>query len=500
MGLLSTYTVQELLPAGSLIPALIPNGGGYLNGNVPAFSIGGPIIAAVQGDGETDELAAVQAAINAGRDERRPVLLPGQLFLPGTVTVPAFSTVIGSGTNTTYEFLSGEIAAGTRVIGGAAGVLFDVDSAAHISNIGVDAQYITDYPFRFKGARSTGQNLEVIKAKKGGFLFAKTQNGTFINLCSKFGAAAMVLANGARNNFFDNFTSEVNVTFYDHPTIDYADADLILSIVDEDDALFLGTATFGGNDRNIFVGGINERAPRGTRWKKLGSYSGAMGILNEYHYMETTAALPFDNADNLDFGRVWVEGGQVLMDSADSFLSAGTVGEIVFSGPHFISGGANNARRGLTMRNNLIEGMGFDTDHGGSSGIPFALHGGGGTVTWNNTDRVFEVGSGGSSVQGLQLIIDGPGRSGNDLGAANVIRGAVGTLQFAISDVVGGSGQVPVYVVQQSSPFRRLLGNYAAGAHVAAVNFNSSIDYNGIAWAKGDLTSFKVKAKIGFRA
>jgi hypothetical protein len=460
----------------------------------------GFIVADVAGDGVTDDTAAIQQAIHAGRAERRPVLLPGQLLVTDTISVPDYSTVLGSGPNSTYQYLGGELAAGTRVIAGRdMDVLFDVDSCARVEGIGVDAAYIAGYGFRFRGARPTGANLEVINAAKGGFLFAKTQNGTFSNLCSKFGAAAAVLANGARNNHFDAFTSEVSEQFYAHPSVPYEDADLFLWAIDETNPLLGGEVTQGGNDGNVFVGGINERAPRAHRWHNSnGNSAGPSGIVNDFRSVETTATVAFDNPEDINFGKLVIDGGKLFLDGDSSAMSVGT-GVIEFRGPVVIYGGANLRGRGLTMNSNLINGMGFDTAQGGASGIPYALHGGSGPViNWNSEARMFEVGPGGSAVQGVQFTVDGAGRSGNDVGGANVTRGAIGVLRFAITSVIGGNGLVPVYVTLQSAPWRRLLGRFPAGSYVMPLDFNNPLDYSAVAFTKGNVTSFRVKAALSF--
>jgi hypothetical protein len=456
----------------------------------------GWLVADVAGDGTTDDTVAVQDAIYAGRDERRPVLLPGQLLLTDTIHVPAMSVVQGSGKNSTYTYLDSEIAAGTRIIAGdEMDILFDVESSARISDLGVDGGYLADYPFRFRGANHNASNIEAIKAGKGSFLFAKTQNGTFTDLLSKFSPAGCVWANGARNNIFNNFRSEVNSQWYDHPTIAYEDATLILSTVDTSNPLFDGAVTGGGNDGNKFFGGINERAPRAIKWTVLNGYAGQMGVLNEFHSVELTAKLPFDNGGNLDIGKVWLEGGQIKMDTPTNPMSAGVVGELFFSGPLHINGGADLPCRGITMRNNLAAGMGFDTSAGGPA-IPYSAHGGTGpTITWLPSTRQFEISGSGSAEKGIAFTLDGPGRSGNPVGGANVLRGTTTLMRFTL-ETVGGNGLVPVYSVLEASPWRRLLGNFAAGSYVAAVDFNHALDYGTIAFTKGDLTTFKVKAAI----
>jgi hypothetical protein len=258
-----------------------------------------------------------------------------------------------------------------------------------------------------------------------------------------------------------------------------------------------------GNSNNRFFGGIHERAAKVVVFSNPSGFAGVQASVNYFNNVELTVSgddprvLTIET--DADCGTLHLDGGEFILKDADNPFSSGDDGTVVFTGQYHFSGGANLRDRGCSLSNNLLSSLSFDTSQAGPNGMDFDIHGGGATtVTWNNTDRVFEV-AGGNSVQGIGLEVDGAARSGNATASTNIVRGAQGVAKFTLSSIVGGSGQVRLYVIQSSSPFRRLIGSYAAGSHIVPIDFSNSIDGPGIAFTCNDVTSFKVKASLSFQ-
>lgn len=448
-----------------------------------------------KGDGVTNDTTAIQAALNYANTVQTACYAPGGVYLiTSTINVPNGVEFSGAGPLTANSLT----APGTTLKAGTANMLMlTMSSGSRLSRIALDGENTALWGAMVSGARPSIEDVEAYRCTEYAVVMNQTQNGTITNLNCRFNTYGLVLANGARNNSFYNFTSEVNSSTY---VGTYANARPILFLIDTSNPHSFGmatTVTLQGNDQNRFFGGINERCACVIETKNP-SASAQTALNNQFYGVE------LDGDQILKTDSTF--GGIMKFDSC-SFgtndqttpMGVGTAGWVVFSGENFFSGANTVADRGFTQNNNYHDLLRLDSNDFiivaiGGSVSPFQLEGGGGTVTFNATTKVFSV-SAGSSVQGLQANLAGGGTGRAMITVENQAYIAARKPQlkasFTIANVVGGSGKVNVYAAMPLTPFRRLIAQLPAGTYSLGYTCQGD-ELGAISFTQNDVTSFDV--------
>lgn len=450
-----------------------------------------------KGDGIADDTAAIQLAINyANNTARKGVFLPGGDYkVTSTIT-------LGSGT------LRGEGAAAdsssspfSRLVAGTVGMtVLTCDSFSRLENFAIQGNENANIGVKWVGgARPYAANIEVVRCRKGSFVFAKTQNGTFINMCSRFSVRAFVLANGARNNNFFNCTSETNVAYYPAAGlgVPFDNTCLIEYVIDENDADYGGVGvTAAGNDRNNWFGGIHERSPCALRFSNLSGYALEQCETTSFYSVEFTPGEGTAPSGVLDTSSgfpnmVRFDGCSFILQSQTVPFSSGANGTVRFTDGCTFSGANNLPLRGISQKSNYISLFYIDT----SKTAPNLNPDGGGSYAYDDATGIISMTSG-TLGQGFALTPATHGSISNPLALNNVPgpKGFTAKATFTITEIIGGNPAL-VNVPMSGSPYRRQVGSYATpGTYELLINYGQNpLDSFGLTFTNNGNTSVKVK-------
>jgi hypothetical protein len=442
------------------------------------------------GDGVTDDTAAIQAAsLYCNTTNTKELLIPKGIYLISATIDFGAIRVKGEGL-----YWQGNYA--TELRANTANILV-CKNGAKFSNLVINGNGLAYWGWLATQTRGGCDSIEVVRCTEYGVILGGAQNGAYFNLNCRFNKYGLVLANGARNNNFYNFTSSVE----SGPNYDNATTAMrcILYLIDTSNPRGFGlttSVTTGGNDRNNFFGGISETFTNASTYvietQNPSNYTanaagGGTTTFYSYEFDSGNSVLLTDSTfyGNFNFHNIYAG----WKDDSTAF-SSGSGGTVNFYDGVSFSGGASLSQRGITQTTNLYAEMYIKTNQTtGALNVDYALEGGGSTVTFSAPTKTYSVSSG-SAVQGVQFILKGTGGSTTVAGAT--LRTLKPTLQinYNISNIVGGS-QISVYAPLNASPFRRLIGNVSAGA--GQLFYKCQGDENGGAsFALNGCTSFDV--------
>jgi hypothetical protein len=439
-----------------------------------------------KGDGTTDDTVAIQNAITAcGVSYQKVLFFPAGIYL---VT----STLNFNGVSAYGEGLNWQSSKATEIRANASNILLATLSNAKLANLVFNGNNLALWGLMVNSVRCEIDNIQVIKAKEYGCIMNASQNGIFTNLNCRFSKYNLVLANGTRNCNFYNFTSSVETA----PSGGNASVDSrnILFLIDTSNPYSFGLSTSvvqEGNDRLNFFGGISET---------FNSYS------NYVIETKNNSGFSGNTAGNIMFWGYELDSGKQILLTDSTFTgklnfyntywgwannstaaTSGTAGYVNFYNGIYLNGGNNISEQGITQNTNYYQGWQTSTNIFSSVTLnsQYYLAGGGSTVTFNATTKVFSVSSG-TSVQGVGIILQGGTLVSSTLNSILPII----KVTFNVSNIVGGS-QISVSAGLTASPFRNLIANVSAGPqqllYKCSGNENGSIEF-----ALNSCTSFDV--------
>jgi len=355
-----------------------------------------------------------------------------------------------------------------------------------MSDIVIDGNGIALWGWLIGGLpRQPSNTVEVINCTEYGVVLNQLQNSVFYNLNPRLNKYNLVLANGARNNNFYNFTSSCEGGMIGA----HVDQRCILFLIDTSNPHGFGLSTNVtelGNDRNSWFGGISENIAGGS-----GQYM--VETQNRFGFVGITAdqvnffSYEFDGISIFLFDSTWT--GTISCYncafgmSADAPFSSGAYGTINFFGTQYFSGNNSLPCFGVSSANNFETTLTYHLIEYVKP--PYSLSGNLGTVSFNERTRSFSVTDGpGGGIGGLSV---------GNIGHTNFIttRQPIIHVTFSVRDVVGGSGNIKVYADLAAPPWRKLIGAYGSGIHDVYYQ-TTSVESGSISFTYGDVTSFTI--------
>jgi hypothetical protein len=481
--------------AGMIVPGALSQTATYLQGSTGSVSrtIQTKLQESVSvkdfgatGDGSTDDTAAIQNAITAcGASNQKILFFPAGVYLVS-------STLNFNGVSAQGEGVNWQSNKATEIRANASNILLSTLTNAKLSNIVINGNNLALWGLMVNSVRCELDNVQVIKCTEYGCIMNASQNCIFTNLNCRFNKYNLVLANGARNCNFYNFTSSIETA----PDGGNASVDSrnILFLIDTSNPHSFGlttSVTQEGNDRLNFFGGISET---------FNSYSNfAIETKNNSGFTGNTAG-------NIMFWGYELDSGKQILLTDSSFTgkfnfyntfwgwannataaTSGTAGYVNFYNGIYLNGGNTLTQQGITQNTNYYQGWQTSTNiySAVTLNTQYYLAGGGSTVTFNTTTKAFSVSSG-TSVQGVGVILQGGALVSATLNSILPII----KVTFNVSNIVGGS-QIAVSAALSSSPFRNLIANVSAGPQQLLYKCSGN-ETGSIEFALNGCTSFDV--------
>ena len=423
-------------------------------------------------------------------------LSPGIYVTTQTIDFGQMSTVIGTGVEWQGSGSGGYAATGYSMIRSHGANILMAKNGYYLSNFVLDGFGIAlwGYLSPANQARQSTDSMAVIHCAEYGFVLNQSQNASHLNLSCRHNKYNIVFANGARNNNLYNFGSS---TESDSILAGSADDRCILFLIDTSNPHGFGLATsvtLLGNDRNAFFGGISENYASADfvfESKNLSGYGGTTcGAVHFFSYeMDGSQIFKLDSTWTGD-----ISAYDCSFSWSNSFpMTNGAYGSIEFYGNFYLQGayGLNLSQFGIASGTNFYQKMAFRLTDDVSP--PYELSGGGpGTVSYNAAARQFSVtaGPGPFGVGGVQLPNDILNLNNQRLSFVAAVK-PIYRITFTVGSVVGGSGKINLYADVNGSPYRTLIGAYAAGTYEVLYQTVGN-EQGTISFTYNDVTSFKV--------
>ena len=446
-----------------------------------------------RGNGTTNDSAAVQAALTAALAARTTVIAPAGAYLLNTTVDVGSSGIIGVGPLTT-DFVLTQV--GTTFVAGTNDMLvMKASSGARLASFCIAGVDKALWGLKISGARPSMQDVEISRCKEYALVCDQTQNGTFINVCTRFSLVGLALANGARNNVFTNYTSETNSTYFSGVFANSALIHLLINTANPNGFGLSNTVVTYGNDRNHFFGGIIERSALGIKVVNPAAITSSFANAGStsFYGTEITATKILDTSATF-VGRVNFNNAVLIGGTATQPMGSGTNGFVSFEGWAELFGAAEVAARGFTQATNITKlarvrtnelavSPTYPSEYSYDTPSP---------PSFNATTKKFSVTGGSNAWSGLSISMGGAFANGN-FNAIPIPTTAQRPLMqatFQISNVVGGSGSIALYALCYGTPFRRFQANYAAGQYTVLIPCLGN--ESGVIFGRNDVTSFDV--------
>lgn len=445
------------------------------------------------GDGVTDDTLAIQAAITYCKASKtKNLTIPAGVYLVSSTLDFDVLKVFGEG----VQWQSG---LATELRANASNILVaKIGSSGRLSNLVVNGNNLALWGLMVGGARSTLDSIEVVRCTEYGCIFNAAQNCAIYNLNCRFNYYGLVLANGTRNCNFYNFTSSIETgPSYGGATAAMRNIVFLVDITNPHGFGLSTSVTTVGNDRNNFFGGISETFAANPDYvletRNPNSWVGQAAHSNAFYGYEFTGSKGLFQTDSTFTGTFLLYNCALLAGSDSVAMGSGTTGTIMFHGNTYFNGSANFSNRGITQKTNLANSFYISSNElvSPTVGVDYYLEGGGSTVAFNSTTKTFSV-SGGTSVQGVGLILRYPGEGNTTVsGITSRTIKPVYRITYNVANIVGGSGTVSVYAPLNGSPWRRKIADVSAGAGQLLYKCQGD-EGGGVAFTLNGATSFDV--------